>query len=75
MPFAVPLSSLGCGESGVVESVNIRGAMRRRMQDLGLVSGTSVSCVNRGHGISAYLIRGTVIALRHTDSSGITVNR
>ena len=61
------LSSLQCGQSAVV------GAMRRRLQDIGLISGTRVECV----GVSplgdpaAYLIRGAVIALRREDSDGV----
>ena len=47
--------------------------MRRRLQDIGLISGTRVECV----GVSplgdpaAYLIRGAVIALRREDSDGV----
>ena len=61
------LSSLQCGQSAVVR------AMRRRLQDIGLISGTRVECV----GVSplgdpaAYLIRGAVIALRREDSDGV----
>ena len=66
------LSSLRCGQSAVVRTIETQGAMRRRLQDIGLISGTRVECV----GVSplgdpaAYLIRGAVIALRREDSDG-----
>ena len=67
------LSSLQCGQSAVVRASETQGAMRRRLQDIGLISGTRVECV----GVSplgdpaAYLIRGAVIALRREDSDGV----
>ena len=54
-------------------AIETQGAMRRRLQDIGLISGTRVECV----GVSplgdpaAYLIRGAVIALRREDSDGV----
>lgn len=67
------LSSLQCGQSGVVDCIETQGAMRRRLQDIGLIAGTQVACV----GISplgdpaAYEIRGAVIALRKKDSDTV----
>lgn len=69
------LSSLQCGQSAVVRAIETQGAMRRRLQDIGLISGTRVECV----GVSplgdpaAYLIRGAVIALRQADAAQIEV--
>ena len=69
------LSSLQCGQSAVVRAIETQGAMRRRLQDIGLISGTRVECV----GVSplgdpaAYLIRGAVIALRREDSDGVQI--
>lgn len=51
------------------------GSMRRRLQDIGLIEGTLVLCLQRspsGDPI-AYLIRGAVIALREEDSSKVLV--
>lgn len=67
------MSSLRCGQSGVVSALETEGTMRRRLQDLGLICGTTVKCV----GISplgdpaAYQIRGAVIALRRVDSDTV----
>ena len=50
-------------------------SMRRRLQDLGLIEGTRVECLQRSPSgdPTAYLIRGAVIALREEDSSKIMV--
>ena len=54
------------GTSARVKTLLNDGSMRRRLQDMGLIEGTSVLCLQRspsGDPI-AYLIRGAVIALR-----------
>lgn len=51
------------------------GSMRRRLLDLGLIEGTNVVRLHQspcGDPV-AYLIRGSVIALRSEDSSNIIV--
>ena len=53
----------------------LSGGMRRRVQELGLVPGTRVTCVRRalsGDPI-AYRIRGAVVALRKCDAAQIEV--
>lgn len=60
---------------GTVLAVNVRGSMRRRLRDIGLIEGTPVLCLQRspsGDPI-AYLIRGAVIALRSEDSTNILI--
>ena len=67
------LSSLNEGNSGRVAELKINGSMRRRLQDIGLIEGTEVLCLQKspwGDPV-AYLIRGDVIALRGEDSSKI----
>ncbi|MDE5860050.1 MAG: ferrous iron transport protein A [Oscillospiraceae bacterium] len=64
------------GTSATVTRLMNDGSMRRRLQDMGLIEGTSVVCLQRspsGDPI-AYLIRGAVIALREEDSSKVLVN-
>ena len=53
----------------------IDGAMRSRLNDVGLIEGTDVLCLNRSPSGDpvAYLIRGAVIALRKEETSKITV--
>ncbi|MDE6092091.1 MAG: ferrous iron transport protein A, partial [Ruminococcus sp.] len=53
-------------ETGQVEKMSLSGKMRNRLSDLGLIEGTCVECLHKTsrEGLSAYLIRGAVIALR-----------
>lgn len=71
------LSALPLGESAYVTQVSASPSMLRRLTDLGLVSGTCVTCVARSPSgdPSAYLIRGALIALRRADADGVRLER
>ena len=71
----IPLSCLPVGASAVVRSLASTGTLRRRMLDLGFLPGAIVETLQKspaGDPI-AYLIRGTVIALRSGDAENILV--
>lgn len=75
MNTAKTLFNMREGTSATVSRLTGEGGMRRRLQDIGLIEGTPVLCLQRspsGDPI-AYLIRGAVIALREEDSSKIIV--
>lgn len=69
------LAALEEGESGYVECVSTHLALKHRLQDLGLIPGTRVTCMARSPAGDpcAYLIRGALIALRQTDAREITL--
>lgn len=69
-PITFPLSVLPEGGQARVCALHLKGGMRRRLQDLGLVTGTHVTCLQRASAgdPTAYLIRGAVIALRRDDA-------
>ena len=69
------LANLQVGERARVASLLSRGSMRRRLQDIGLIEGTEVDCVQKSPAGDpvAYRIRGALIALRSEDSSNILV--
>jgi ferrous iron transport protein A len=73
----VALSGLSPGEAAEVALLTTTGGMRRRMQDIGLIEGTRVTCVLRGPlgDPSAFCVRGVVVALRATDAAGVLVRR
>lgn len=76
MDTAKTLHNMREGTSARVTELRVEGGMRRRLQDMGLIEGTSVICLQRspsGDPI-AYLIRGAVIALREEDSSLVFVS-
>lgn len=69
------LGDLAEGEYAQVESLCTAGTMRRRMQDIGLIRGTGVSCVLKSPAgdPAAYEIRGALIALRREDARKVLV--
>ncbi|MDD2418678.1 MAG: FeoA family protein [Oscillospiraceae bacterium] len=75
MNFYNSLSELKRGQTAKVKALSVTGSMRRRLQDIGLIEGTRVECLQMSPGGDpiAYLIRGAVIALRSEDSSNIQV--
>jgi ferrous iron transport protein A len=70
------LSKLEPGKRAFVLDISSNEKTRRRLQDIGLIMGTEVSCVQKSPlgDPKAYLIRGAVIALRHEDSSCVKVH-
>ena len=69
------LDELPLGYHGKVHELRSHGTERRRMLDLGLVKNTSIRPLFQspsGDPI-AYLIRGTVIALRNEDAQKILI--
>lgn len=69
------LKDLKVGQSARVKELKSTGSMRRRLQDIGLVEGTEVECLQKsplGDPV-AYFIRGAVIALRSEDSRNIFI--
>lgn len=71
------LCFLEIGESAVVTGIKVSGALRRRFQDIGLINGTKIKCVLKSpcETITAYLIRGAVIAIRQGDAWDIAIRK
>mgnify|MGYP002519236043 CR=1 FL=1 len=69
------LDKLEPGQAGVILELNTCGDMRRRLMDLGFSAGEHVECVLKSPpgDPRAYLVRGTVTALRGKDAAEITV--
>lgn len=71
----IPMNCLKTGEIGTVVQIHTTGAMRRRLQDIGLIEGTHIRCkmISPLGDPAAYHIRGAIIALRAENSSQIEV--
>lgn len=69
------LCDLEEGQTARVTGLLTRGGMRRRLQDLGLIEGTKVECLQKSPSGDpvAYWIRGAAIALRREDSRSVLV--
>nr|WP_255882516.1 MULTISPECIES: FeoA family protein [unclassified Ruminococcus] len=70
------LSSLKKGEKCTVKELRMDGRERRRMLDLGLINDTQVEAVlvSPAGGLTAYYIRGALLAIRNEDASKVVVS-
>lgn len=73
MEKLVGMDTLEENQTGQVKKILLDGKLRNRLNDLGLIEGTNIECLYRNKGISAYMIRGAVIAIRAEDTSQIKV--
>lgn len=69
------LAALKPGDGAVIEEINSKGSMRRRLLDIGMIPGTAVECVGESPGgdPKAFLVRGAVIAIRSEDCAEIFI--
>lgn len=76
MPPTLSLADIPIGASARIAEVLTPGSNRRRLLDLGLVPGARVDIIRRSPSgnPTAYLIKGTVIALRNEDATQILVD-
>lgn len=77
MNMYLPLHQLEVGQKGKVVMILATDHIRRRFLDLGIIPGTVIEMLYHSpfHDPTAYLIRGTVIALRKEDSAFIMIER
>ncbi|ASU78652.1 ferrous iron transport protein A [Actinopolyspora erythraea] len=69
------LDRLRNGQTATVTALDVDGAERRRLMDLGVLPGTPIH-VDRVSPLgdpTAYLVRGSVIALRRHQARGIHI--
>lgn len=76
MNIAYTLDLLPVNKVAEIISLKAKGIQRRRMLDLGLVNGAYIKALQRSPSLdpTAYLIKGTVIALRKEDAKNILIN-
>ena len=76
IPNPLSLIDIPVGGSAWVVNILTPGTNRRRLLDLGLVPGSQVKVIRRSPAgnPTAYLIKGTLIALRNEDARQILVD-
>lgn len=77
MPMgSISLLELKAGEEATVTSVDLEEPQKHRLEELGIVPGSRICVVHIAPSGSptAYYIKGTVVALRSTDTNMIQVN-
>ncbi|MGM9522666.1 MAG: ferrous iron transport protein A [Oscillospiraceae bacterium] len=67
------LLSIPEGACAEVRSMELTGTTRRRLLDLGFTPGARVTCLFAAPSGNprAYMVRGSIIALRSSDAAGI----
>lgn len=72
----IHLCDLPIDQIGKVESLDCNGNIRRRLLDLGIVKGTNITPILKSPSgdPTAFIIRGSTIALRKEDANLILVN-
>ena len=73
--MVIPLNHISPGDRAEVVWIASEDGMSARLQDLGFVPREVISCVLKkgGRGMSAYLVRNAVIALRYANAREIFV--
>ena len=71
------LCDMKTGEHATIKELLPSCPLKRRLCDIGLITGTEVSCLfqSRGKDINAYLIRGAVIAIRSGDCAHVIIEK
>ena len=72
----VSLKSLADGKSGIVEKIELTGATKRRLIEMGITPGTKITVLKRaplGDPIEI-LLRGYSLPIRGTDAEQILVS-
>lgn len=69
------LKDIKIGDSAIIKKVIANGNIKRRLLDIGLTPGTKIECVleNPGKNLIAYMIRGSLIAIRDEDIENILI--
>lgn len=72
----IHLTTLPILKKAVIEDLTCNGEIRRRLLDLGLVRGSSITPVlsSPSGGLRAFNIRGSLIAIRDEDAHSIFVS-
>ncbi len=70
----IPMREMAVDQEGIVNSINAKGVLGRRIRDLGLVSGVAIKIVGRAplYDPVAIRLRGFTLTLRNSEADYIT---
>ena len=76
MNILVPLSSISKGQKAKVKILLTEGAIKRRMQDIGITEDTEIELALESplKDPKGYIIKGSLIAIRNSDAEKIIVS-
>ena len=70
------LSQLPLNKNGKINKIECGEGIKRRLLDMGLVKGTEITpiLISPSGDPRAFLVRGTIIAIREEDAKNIKIN-
>ena len=70
------LNQLPLNKSGKINKIECGEGIKRRLLDMGLVKGTEITTIliSPSGDPRAFLVRGTIIAIREEDAKNIKIN-
>ncbi len=70
------LNQLPLNKSGKINKIECGEGIKRRLLDMGLVKGTEITpiLISPSRDPRAFLVRGTIIAIRKEDAKNIKIN-
>lgn len=73
----IPLHKIACGDNGIVVQLDSRSLLYGRFKELGIIEGVKIKKIMTSPlgDPSAYLVKEAIVAIRHSDASGILVER
>ena len=76
MSNIISLRQMAVGQQGKIAAVEALGEMRRRIRDMGLIPGTTVSVVGRAPLKDPVALRlsGVTVTLRNSEADHITID-
>ncbi len=71
------LSQLPLNKNGIIDKIECDEGIKRRLLDMGLVKGTNIVpiLVSPSGDPRAFLVRGTIIAIREDDAKNIKIKK
>lgn len=72
----IPLSKMNPGQTALISWLSDNKSISGRLLDLGFAPGSTVTCILKRSGgeLSAFFVRGAVIALRREDAELVLVS-
>lgn len=72
----INLNDLKINQKGKIEEITNKDTIKRRLLDLGLVKGTQITpvLVSPSKDPRAFLVRGSIIAIREEDAQNILIS-
>ena len=73
MYYDITIDRMSPGERAIILFLSHGGDMRRRMCEIGFSPGSELECIGRAPfgDPCAYLVKGAVFAVRHSDASHV----